>query len=280
MQVIQLPRLDGLKTVVFSQRVLAYNETFAPVGAYTRNFSVIACLWPEYISGRSSNDILSCFHRVFVYYGHLKKLILWLDNCSAQNKHWNLFQHVVLLLNNLDIALEEVELKYFEPGHTFMSADSFHAAVEASMRQERIITFEDFKTAVAKATKNAKIMDMETSDFFQTELTVKQYTLNQKHPRPYIENIRKIVFQKGRYEVGYSDTVDATELVYCSLLSKKQQKLIASIDFDFERRLSWQKSPRGIDPERKNKLLATLREVVPEIKRPFFEEIPTKIMSD
>ncbi|XP_065095618.1 uncharacterized protein LOC135717456 [Ochlerotatus camptorhynchus] len=90
-KVIQLPRLDGLKTIVFSQRILAFNQTFAPVGAFARTFPVVACIWPESVSGRSSSDINSCFHKFILNYGHLEKLTFWLDNCSAQNKNWIFF---------------------------------------------------------------------------------------------------------------------------------------------------------------------------------------------
>lgn len=180
----------------------------------------------------------------------------------------------------MDTALERVEFKYFESGHTFMSADSFHSAVESSMRRERIVTFDDFKAAVSKATKKVDVLDMQVTNFFQTELNVTQHTLNQIHPRPYIENIRKIVFQKGKIEIGYAEAVNSRKLTYCTLFSKKQQKIINSDDFELDRFLRWQKSPRGIDEERKKKLLSTVLDVVPENKRPFFENLPTQGSTD
>nr|XP_029734025.1 uncharacterized protein LOC109422949 [Aedes albopictus] len=125
-KVIQLPRLDGLKTVVFSQRLIAFNETFAPVGKYTQSTPVVACVWNEAVTGRASNDIIGCFHLVVNRFNNMEKLVLWLDNCAAQNKNWNLFLHLILLINSKNINLKELILKYFEPGHTFMAADSFH----------------------------------------------------------------------------------------------------------------------------------------------------------
>ncbi|KFB46968.1 hypothetical protein ZHAS_00014983 [Anopheles sinensis] len=44
-KVIQLPRLDDFKTIVFAQRLLAFNETFAPIGKYAKSNAVIPCLW-------------------------------------------------------------------------------------------------------------------------------------------------------------------------------------------------------------------------------------------
>ncbi|KAL1375969.1 hypothetical protein pipiens_004550 [Culex pipiens pipiens] len=279
-KVIQLPRLDGLKTVVFSQRSLAFNETFAPVKAYAKSFPVVACVWSEEISGRGKCELLSCFYRVIRYYRNLKKLTLWLDNCSSQNKNWDLIEYIALLINQPEVQLQRIELKYFEPGHTFMAADSVHAGVEKQMKQKRVVTFEDFKLAVSKAQKNVEVLDMKATDFFQPKIAVTQYALNQCHPRPYVENIRKVVFSKGRFDVGYGDTVHCKQLSYCHLLSKKQRKLVEAADFDLMKTMSWQESPRGIDPERKKTLVATLNAVVPEEKRAFFESLPTKKASD
>ncbi|KAL1375676.1 hypothetical protein pipiens_017360 [Culex pipiens pipiens] len=279
-KVIQLPRLDGLKTVVFSQRLLAFNETFAPVKAYAKSFPVVACVWSEEISGRGKCELLSCFYRVIRYYRNLKKLTLWLHICSSQNNNLDLIEYIALLINQPEVQLQRIELKYFEPGHTFMAADSVHAGVEKQMKQKRVVTFEDFKLAVSKAQKNVEVLDMKATDFFQPKIAVTQYALNQCHPRPYVENIRKVVFSKGRFDVGYGDTVHCKQLSYCHLLSKKQRKLVEAADFDLMKTMSWQESPRGIDPERKKTLVATLNAVVPEEKRAFFESLPTKKASD
>lgn len=42
-------------------------------------------------------------------------------------------------------------MKYLEPGHTFMSADSFHADVEKSMKNRKIYDFQDFVDRVQAA---------------------------------------------------------------------------------------------------------------------------------
>lgn len=63
-------------------------------------------------------------------------------------------------MNNMDTALERIELKYLVRKYTFMSADSFHSTVETSMRHERIVTFVDFKSAVSKATKTVDVLEI------------------------------------------------------------------------------------------------------------------------
>lgn len=234
-----------------------------------------ACIWSEAISGRNANDMLSCFVKIIRKYAHLKKITFWLDNCSSQNKNWNLFQHMILLVNS-EIQCEQIIFKYFEPGHTFMAADSFHAAVEAKMRHERVVTFENFKSAVANAKKDVDILDMQVTDFFQTKMNVSQYTLNSCKPRPYVENMRKVVFKKGKYELGYSDGINGDKLKYCKLFSKKQSGLINQDTFSIEANLLRQTSPRGIDTDRKASLLAVITPIVSEQEKSFYVDLPTK----
>ena len=54
-------------------------------------------------------------------------------------------------------------LKFFEPGHTFMSADSFHAKVEKKMReQENVYDFNEFEEVINSVGINCP---MKATDF-------------------------------------------------------------------------------------------------------------------
>ena len=55
------------------------------------------------------------------------------DNCTSQNKNWTIFTALVDEVNRPG-PLEEMIIRYFEKGHTFMSADSFHHQIEKGMR--------------------------------------------------------------------------------------------------------------------------------------------------
>ena len=60
----------------------------------------------------------------------MKHIIIWMDNCGPQNKNWTLYTALTAAVNSKDHPyLESITLKYFEVGHTFMSADSFHHQV-------------------------------------------------------------------------------------------------------------------------------------------------------
>ena len=158
---------------------MVFNETFAPVGKYAKSNAVMPCLWNESVAGRSANDIISCFHRVINHLSHPRNITFWLDNCSAQNKNWGLFLHLILLVNSPIIQVNEIVLKFFEPGHTFIAADSFHAAVEKAMRTAPPVTFEEFVDVVKIAKKKVDVLNMEATNFFKPTFNVIQYTLNQ-----------------------------------------------------------------------------------------------------
>lgn len=54
-------------------------------------------------------------------------------------------------MNCCEMNANEIEIKYFESGHTFMSADSFHHQIEQSMFKGSLFDFGDFKEAVQNA---------------------------------------------------------------------------------------------------------------------------------
>ena len=66
-----------------------------------------------------------------------KKFVFWADNCSGQNKNWFLYTALVNEANCPNGTVKEIIICYFEPDHTFMSADSFHHLVEQAMRGKK-----------------------------------------------------------------------------------------------------------------------------------------------
>jgi hypothetical protein len=69
----------------------------------------------------------------------MERIIIWMNNCSAQNKNWALITFLVFIINSSATDIQEINFKYFEPGHRFMSADSFHHQVKLSMKKKNSI---------------------------------------------------------------------------------------------------------------------------------------------
>lgn len=79
-----------------------------------------------------------------------------MDNCASQNKNWFLFSFLVYIVNSYEISTNEI-IYYFEPGHTYMSADSFHHQVDMALKkQNKTYDFNDFEDAF-KSTNKAKV---------------------------------------------------------------------------------------------------------------------------
>lgn len=135
-KIIMLSRLEMFKQIIFAPRLTIYNQTFAPVGKNSK-IKPLAVLWHSAITGRNKEDIVSTFNMFFHHYKNTKKFVLWLDNCSAHNKNWCLFKFFVKIVNLPEIAATEKKIYFFELGHSFMSADSFHHQVELSLKAQK-----------------------------------------------------------------------------------------------------------------------------------------------
>ena len=81
-----------------------------------------------------------------------------MDNCGPQNKNWSLYPALVAMINFSCTSLEIITLKYFEAGHTYMSADSFHHLVEKETKKMyNLYDFQDFLKCVSNVRRTVNI---------------------------------------------------------------------------------------------------------------------------
>ena len=92
-RVMMLPRIPGLKVVVFCKRIVLFNEKFAPVGGSKKGRKATGVLWREGVKGRSASDVASTYIRFICSNRDFKHFILWVDNCSGQKKIGIYSQH-------------------------------------------------------------------------------------------------------------------------------------------------------------------------------------------
>ena len=89
--------------------------------------------WNEAEGERSTQEICSTYIKNLDGEENrdVSNFTLWVDNCSYQNKCWYLYTSLCgAVNNNQKDTLQSITLKYFERGHSFMSADSYHHLVE------------------------------------------------------------------------------------------------------------------------------------------------------
>ena len=121
-KVVLLPRMPGYKLCCFTTRLVTINQTFAPIGSSKKhNLKRLAVLWNEANAGRKDEDVSSAYVKALLSpnFRDYPRWVVWLDNCSGQNKCWTLYTTLIRLLNSENVNLERITLKYFNAGHTF-----------------------------------------------------------------------------------------------------------------------------------------------------------------
>ena len=264
-KVIMLPVLPGLKKAIFCKRIVLFNETFAPVGG-SKNGKPVGMLWHEGLGGRKAEDVASVFLTYLRKFEDIDEIVLWLDNCSAQGKNWWLFAALVSEVNMKDGNFITITLKYFEPGHTFMSADSFHHLVEQGMRiMRRLQNFADFVKIV---NEKGLAHEMTTKDFrvIPRGLSSAQAIVQTK---PLLENCRIIEFRRGSYKM-YWKTSHVEKYYHSSefLKTNLKQSMKAGNDFPAKR------VPRGVHTGKIRNIIEKLCPHMDAVKRKFWLDIP------
>lgn len=166
-RVIMMPNLETFKQAIFTRRISTFNETFASIGTFAnKNIPIIAPIWHKGISGRKQEQLISAYHKFFLVIRDQENVVLWLKNCSSQNKNWCLFSYLVYIINSKLVSINCIDIYFFEAGHTYTSADSFHHAVERNMKgKKNLYTFADFHDCVATALPYVKALKMTLTCF-------------------------------------------------------------------------------------------------------------------
>jgi hypothetical protein len=227
----------------------------------------MAVIWHEGFAGRKKEDIISAFHSFFLNQRDAEHIVLWLDNCAGQNKNWTLFTYFIFLVTSDLFALQSLEVNYFEPGHTFMSADSFHHQVEQSMKRKgKQYDFSDFKTSVDEANSgNVFTKEMKPTDFLDWKDHSSMYKVNKQQPRPYLSEMVQVCATRGLQILHYRNHF-SEPLQELYFLAAKHMK--ASIQLPESRQ-----NYRGVPKEKKDDFIKKLCPLMPLNRRKFWVEL-------
>lgn len=269
-KVIMLPRLEMFKSVIFTPRIIVFNESFVPLGTNSK-YKPVAVVWHEAIAGRKKEEIISCFHQFFILHRDSENIVVWLDNCSAQNKNWALISFLIYIINSAEIETKEICLKFFEKGHTFMSADSFHHQVEMALKsKKKVYDFPDFCDCV-KAANSGRVLvkQMRIEDFSTWPDYASQAALKKIKPRPYLSEMTVVKVVRGSYKLMYKNDFedDFTEI---DVIHKKCAKTGCP-------KPPPRQNCRGICLKKKEQLLKVFSDassVMPASRLSFWENLP------
>ena len=155
-------------------------------------------------------------------------------------------------MNSGAIRAIQINLKFFEPGHSFMAADSTHSKLEkgAEKMQGKIYDYDDLISTFEKT--GVQVVTLNLEDFTDWKSEVSDYKLSKARSQcqkdgtegPYLKHMCWIRFSKEDdiTEVSYKADFDQPEFEIFNYWKVKQTK--------HDRR----KSHRGILKEKRRKL--------------------------
>lgn len=210
----------------------------------------------------------------FVFFRNSKNIIIWLDNCTAQNKNWELFVTILLLVNSVNVNIQKVSLKYFEPGHTYMSADSFHAAVERSIKrcpEGKVLDFNEYVNVVESSCSGATVLKMNGSDFYKLKLKIPQSRLNKMKPRPFLKDMVNVWFERGSYSFSYNYVFEDENNI--ELLSKREISDFVNKGRDIFQMMESSCIEKGMHKDAKTHIVKHLCPLFPETNALFWKNL-------
>lgn len=98
-------------------------------------------MYDEITGKKGQNEVISFFNHFFRYKlsSGVKKLYIFTDNCSSQNKNKALFQYLYTIIKSSLFDLENIIHRYPEPGHSCLPCDRCFGLIEKNKKKiERV----------------------------------------------------------------------------------------------------------------------------------------------
>jgi len=128
-------------------------------------------MWAENTAGRGSIEIASC---IFKHIGtqlslnpDITSIKMMSDSCGGQNRN-NYFATMCMYAVEHYSQLQEIDHRFFEPGHSEMECDSMHSMIERHTKPISMWIPHDWVIAAALARTNPEpytVVEMEQKDF-------------------------------------------------------------------------------------------------------------------
>ncbi|KAJ8364805.1 hypothetical protein SKAU_G00136360 [Synaphobranchus kaupii] len=234
--------------------------------------------WPEGTSVRSVDlqkiimlprmpgEITSAYVTALEKERDVHHSIFWVDNCSAQNKNWCLLSSLVCLVNSDTTSKEDVTLKYFERGHTFMGADSFQHGVEQEMKNRLggvVYDFEDFVSVVASSnSRKVEVVEMRNADVWNWR---NGHSSVKTKKAPKLAEMSEIQLRHGSRSLFFKLSHADAHFTELDFLQKK---------FQLKMPTALRPQDRGVEEAKKSDIITKLCPLMPPNRRVFWCSLP------
>lgn len=270
-RVILLPRIPRFKQALSSRRISAFHETFATVsqrrGSEKKSISVI---WHEGVALRKAVEVASAYVCGLQWEWNVPHVVIWLDGSTAQYRNWCLITTLITLVNQNWNRMEDLTLKYFEPGHTFMTTDCFHQRVEREMERRpggRVLDFQEFRQVVAAA-QSGEVVEMRNEDIrMWTEGNSRRKLTN----TPPLPELAQIQFRKGSRLLWVKLSHDQDEFTRVDFLRNRTRLIIPG---------PLRSAEQGVSRRKKMDILMNAARLMPQRNRAFWESLTESAEDD
>lgn len=266
-KVLQMPKVPS-KDYFFSRKLVLFNETFACPG---KDNDAMCILWHEGEAGRKAFNVANAYNKFVEEKRNAKEIILFLDNCNSQNKNWTLLTSLPMMVNNPNVGVQLMTLKYFEPGHTFMSADGVHGNIASAMKKMSTIgDMRDYVDVIQNSRSKMKTVVIDHTDMKLFKNEVKS------NPGFLLADIKVIQVRRGSAQLFTKTSHSQKDFVERNILKKKaEQTLLKHIRQRSDPLdIPTMQTKRGIPKQKKEEIIKMCSPFLPRWKKSFFEEIP------
>ena len=264
---ISMPKLP-VKEYYFSRKLVLFNETFASPG---KNTTTTCFLWHEASAGRKAFNITSTYLHFCKKYRDASKIIFYGDNCSSQNKCWILFSAMTRIINDPSTATEVILFKYFEPGHSFMPADSVHGNIQTKLSKCSYLgDMADYIKQIEGSRKNMSCIQLDHT-------SMKLFSHDCKKVPVLLKTMKIVEFRRGSlkmyYKTSFDEAAEYRELDFLKRATVRDIEATMSRNENPLDSVPTMEAERGI-PEIKKQDMLKLSTSLPAHKRIFFEQLP------
>lgn len=133
-KILNTPHGDSM-LLFYSRKYTMYNETFYESGTHNG----YCYIWGEQDGLRGSNEISTTINKYLTIVEEratVNFISLFCDSCPYQNKNNQVFSAIFWFMNKVAKNINTVSITYLQPGHTYMSVDSVHSAIESNLKKK------------------------------------------------------------------------------------------------------------------------------------------------
>ncbi|KAJ2937827.1 hypothetical protein O0L34_g17802 [Tuta absoluta] len=134
-------------------------------------------------------------------------------------------------------------------------------------RKGKIFDFNDFKEAVSEAKSGkVKVKEMTVQHFFKYEDCMAPQKVNNRKPRPYLNEMVQMKFTRGKFTITYKKSFDDEYDVELDFIKQKCLK-------NGLPQPTYNETARGITSKRKEDILQRLSSVMPSNRIEFWRSL-------